>query len=145
MSLELSYAGSKGTHLQSVLDYNQDKVPGPGDPQANRPLPTYGSFTSMVDRGNSKYYSGQAKLEKKSVKGIYFLNSFTWSKAYDDQAEICCAGPPPNSWDVPSEEGLADFNETLRWVLSYDYLLPIGTGQKLLGGANGALNEVVGG
>ena len=145
MSLELSYAGSKGTHLQSVLDYNQDKVPGPGDPQANRPLPNFGSFTSMVDRGNSKYYSGQAKLEKKSVKGLYFLSSFTWSKAYDDQAEICCAGPPPNSWNVPSEQGLADFNETLRWVLSYDYLLPIGTGQKLMGGANGALNEVVGG
>ncbi|HEV2353268.1 MAG TPA: hypothetical protein VGR89_03450, partial [Puia sp.] len=145
MSLELSYAGSKGTHLQSVLDYNQDQVPGPGDPQTRRPHPNYGSFTSMVDRGNSKYYSGQVKLEKQAGQGLYFLSSFTWGKAYDDQAEICCAGPPPNSWDVPSEEGLADFNETLRWVLSFDYLLPIGSGQKLLGGAKGVANQVIGG
>ncbi len=145
MSLELSYAASKGSHLQSVLDYNQDQTPGADDVQSRRPWPNYGSFTSMVDRGNSKYYSGQAKLENHAGHGLYFLSSFTWSKAYDDQAEICCAGPPPNSWNVPAEQGLADFNETLRWVLSYDYLLPFGAGQKMLGGANGALNAIVGG
>ncbi len=39
MSLELSGAGSKGTHLQTILDYNQDKVPGPMDVQSRRPYP----------------------------------------------------------------------------------------------------------
>ncbi len=145
MSLEVSYAGSKGTHLQSVVDYNQDQVPGPSDPQLRRPYPNYGSFTSMVNRGNSDYESGQVKFEKHSGHGLYFLSSFTWGKAYDDQAEICCAGPPPNTWNLPSEMGLADFNETLRWVLSYDYLLPFGQGQKYLGGASSAVNQIIGG
>ncbi len=99
----------------------------------------------MVDRGNSKYYSGQAKVEDHAGNGLYFLSSFTWSKAYDDQPNLAYTGPPQNSWDVPAENGLADFNETLRWVFSYDYLLPIGQGQRYLGGANGPVNEVVGG
>src|SRR6185437_8178202 len=145
MSLEVSFAASKGTHLQSVLDYNQDQVPGPGDPQTRRPYPNYGSFTSMVDRGNSKYFAGQMRLEKQMSHGLHFLSSFTWSKAYDDQAEICCAGPPPNSWDVPSEMGLADFNETLRWSFSGDYALPFGSGQRFASGANSAMNQIIGG
>jgi hypothetical protein len=99
----------------------------------------------MVDRGNSKYYAGQAKLEKQAGHGLFFLSSFTWGKAYDDQAEICCAGPPPNSWDVQSEQGLADFSETFRWVFSYDYLLPIGSGQRFAGGVNRVVNQIIGG
>ncbi len=142
MSLQLAYAGGKGTHLQSDLDYNQDKVPGPGDVQTRRPYPNFGPFTGTSDRANSKYYSFQAKLEKQAGNGLYFLSSFTWSKAYDDQDGYPL---PQNSWDIPAEEGLANFNQTLRWVLSYDYLLPFGTGQRLLGGANHFLNEVVGG
>jgi Carboxypeptidase regulatory-like domain len=146
MSLEISYAGSKGTHLQSLLDYNQDKTPGPGSVQARRPYPNYGPFAAISNRGNSKYYSGQVKLEKRAGNGLYLLSSFTWSKAYDDQPEICCAAPfPQNTWDIPAEEGLADFNQNLRWVLSYDYLLPFGAGHRLLGGANGVLNQFVAG
>jgi Carboxypeptidase regulatory-like domain len=146
ISLELSYAGSKGTHLQSLVDRNQVMTAGPGDVQSRRPYPNYGPFAAIENRGNSKYYSGQAKLEKRTNKGLYFLSSFTWSKAYDDQPEICCASPwPQNSWDIRGEEGLADFNQNLRWVLSYDYLLPLGAGQRLLGGANRVLNQFVAG
>src|SRR6185437_2885413 len=66
----------------------------------------------------------------------------TWSKAYDDQDGYPI---PQNSYDIPAEEGLANFNQTLRWVFSYDYLLPFGKGQRLLAGANSLVNEVIGG
>ncbi|HKS71851.1 MAG TPA: carboxypeptidase regulatory-like domain-containing protein [Terriglobales bacterium] len=146
MSLELSYAGSKGTHLQSMIDPNQVVTPGPGDVQSRRPYPTFGPFAGISDRGNSRYYSGQAKLQKQTGQGLYFLSSFTWSKAYDDEPEICCSSPwPQNSWNIPSDTGLADFNQTLRWVLSYDYLLPFGPGHRFLGGAGPVLNQIVGG
>lgn len=145
MSLELSYAGSKGTHLQSLLDNNQDKTPGPGSVQDRRPYPTYGPFAAISNRGNSKYYAFQAKLQNHATHNLYFLSSFTWSKAYDDQPEICCSSPwPQNTWNIPAEEGLADFNQTLRWVLSYDYLLPFGKGQRLLND-NRALTAIIGG
>ncbi len=142
MSLELSYAGSKGTHLQSDIDYNQVPIPGPGDVQSRRPYPNFGPFSGTSDRANSKYNSFQAKLEKQTGGGLYLLSSFTWSKAYDDQDGYPI---PQNSYDIPAEEGLANFNQTLRWVFSYDYLLPFGKGQRLLGGAKPLVNEVIGG
>jgi hypothetical protein len=133
---ELSYAGSKGTHLQSLVDRNQDMVPGPGDVQARRPYPDFGPFAAIENRGNSGYNSMQVKIEKRASHGLYFLSSFTWSKAFNDQPEICCNQPwPQNSWNIAADRGLADFNQSLRWVLSYDYLLPFGKGHSLLGGS----------
>jgi hypothetical protein len=138
-TFELAYAGSKGTHLQSLVDRNQDMVPGPGDVQSRRPYPNFGPFASIENRGNSNYHSLQVKVEKHASHGLYFLSSFTWSKAINDQPEICCSSPwPQNSWNIPADRGLADYNQALRWVLSYDYLLPLGKGHALLGGSRAA-------
>ena len=41
MSVELAYAGSKGTHLQVLTDPNQVPIPGPGDIQPRRPYPQH--------------------------------------------------------------------------------------------------------
>jgi len=131
MSLSVAYAGSKGTHLQSVTDQNQDRTPGPGDVQARRPYPLFGPFTSIQNRGSSTYHSAQVKVEKQYSHGLTFLSSFTWSKTINDQPEICCAQPfPQNSYNVASERGLADYHEGLRWSSSFDYALPFGAGQK---------------
>lgn len=127
ITAEIAYAGSKGTHLQVVTDRNQDPTPGPGDVQARRPYPFYGSFTSIQNRGNSNYHALQMKVEKRTTEGLYFLSAFTYSKAINDLPEICCAQPyPQNSYDVGAERGLADFNQKFRWVFSFDYELPFG-------------------
>jgi len=127
ISIEVAYAGSKGTHLQVATDQNQDPVPGPGDIQARRPYPQYGPFTSIQNRGNSIYHALQVKGEKHLSHGLYFLSAFTYSKAINDLPEICCAQPfPQNSYDIGAERGLADFDQKLRWVFSFDYELPFG-------------------
>jgi len=144
MSLEVAYAGSKGTHLQSVTDPNQDPVPGPGDPQARRPYPQFGPFTAIQNRGSSIYHSLQLKGEKHLNHGLYFLSAFTWSKAINNLPEICCAFPfPQNSYDVAAERGRADFDQKLRWVFSFDYELPIGGSRSHID--NRVLDAVVGG
>ena len=127
VSLEVAYAGSKGTHLQSALDPNQDPTPGPGDVQARRPHPQFGGFTAMTNVGSSSYNALQVKAEKRAGHGLYLLSAFTYSKAINDLPEICCAAPfPQNSYDIAAERGRADFDQTLRWVLSFDYELPFG-------------------
>jgi hypothetical protein len=131
--VEIAYVGSKATHLQSILDLNQDRVPGPGDIQARRPLPQYGSFNNLVNRGNSNYHSLQLKAEKRISHGLSFLSSFTFSKSINDQPEICCSSPTPqNSYDLAVERGSSDFDQRMRWVTSFDYQLPIGKGQPYL-------------
>lgn len=135
----VAYAGSKGTHLQAVADRNQVKTPGPGQVQLRRPYPNFGGFASIENRANSTYNSLQIKVQKQTVHGLYLLSSFTWSKAFDDQPAICCDSPwPQNSWDIPADRGLSDANQTFRWVVSYDYELPVPRGFSLLGSTRAA-------
>jgi len=139
LSVEVSYAGSKGTHLQSLLDLNQVKTPGPGDIQSRRPWPNYGPFTSMTDIGSSTFNSLQVKAEQHVSHGLYFLSSFTYSKMINNLPEICCAQPyPQNSWDPSSDRGQSDTNQKFRWVTSFDYLLPFGKGTNILADSRAA-------
>jgi hypothetical protein len=130
---EAAYVGSKGTHLQVLVDHNQDPTPGPGDVQTRRPYPQYGPFTSIENHGNSSYHSLQLKVEKRLSRGLMFLSAFTFSKSINDQPEICCAAPwPQNSYDLTAEKGPSDFDSRFRWVSSFDYELPVGRGHQYL-------------
>jgi hypothetical protein len=144
ISLEVAYAGSKGTHLQAVTDPNQVPVPGPGDVQERRPYPQFGPFTAIQNRGNSNYNALQIKAEKHFSHGLYFLSAFTFSKAINDLPEICCAAPfPQNSYDISSERARADFDQKFRWVFSFDYEIPFGGSHANV--SNRVLNAVFGG
>ena len=140
-----AYVGTKGTHLQSLLDKNQIPTPQPSFDQSLRPYPQYGPFTSIVNRGNSTYHAFQLKAEKRTSHGLYFLSSYTFSKSINDQPEICCNAPwPQNSYNLAAEKGLSDFDNRQRWVTSLDYALPVGKGQKYLN-RGGVADAVLGG
>ncbi len=133
ISMEVAYAGSKGTHLQVLTDPNQVMIPGAGDVQSRRPYPNWGPFAAIQDRGNSTYNSLQVKVQKRYSHGLSFLSSFTYSKAINDLPEICCNQPyPQNSYNLSAEKGAADFDQQFRWVLSFDYELPFGRGRQFL-------------
>jgi hypothetical protein len=143
MSLQLAYAGSRGTHLKEELNFNQDVTPGPGDIQARRPYPFYGDFDSVTNNANSQYNSFQAKVEKRAGNGLFFLSSFTWSKMYD--TAVAGYPSPQNAYDPGADYGLSDLNQNLRWSFAYDYVLPFGKGRRFASGANTAVNEIIGG
>jgi outer membrane receptor protein involved in Fe transport len=133
VSLEIAYAGTKGVHLQSLTDQNQDLVPGPSDVQARRPYPFYSGFASIQMRGNSNYHSLQIKVEKHLSRGLYFLSAFTYSHAEDDTVPICCNQPwPDDSYNLQLLKGLADYQQKFRWVTSFDYELPFGKAQPFM-------------
>jgi Carboxypeptidase regulatory-like domain/TonB dependent receptor len=140
-----AYVGTKGTHLQSLVDRNQIPTPSANFDQNARPYPLYSGFTSIENRGNSTYHAFQLKAEKRTAHGLYFLSAFTFSKSINDQPEICCNSPwPQNSYDLAAEKGLSDFDNRKRWVSSVDYALPVGKGQRYLSGG-GPLDAVLGG
>lgn len=140
-----AYVGTKGTHLQVLRDLNQIPTPQPTYDQALAPYPQYGTFTSILNRGNSTYHAFQLKAEKRTSHGLYFLSAFTLSKAINDQPEICCNAPwPQDSYNIRAEKGLADFDNRKRWVNSIDYELPVGKGRPFLN-QDGVLNAILGG
>jgi hypothetical protein len=84
------------------------------------------------------------KGEKHLSHGLYFLSAFTFSKAINDLPEICCAAPfPQNSYDITAERGLADFDQHLRWVFSFDYEIPFGGSKSKI--SNRAVDAILGG
>ena len=91
-----------------------------------RPFPQFGGFTAIRNIANSNYNSLQVKTEKHASHGLYLLSAFTYSKAINDLPEICCAAPfAQNSYDLAAERGVADFNQKLRWVLSFRLRDPV--------------------
>lgn len=142
--LEIAYVGSKGTHLQVLRDHNQPR-PGPGDAQERRPYPQYGNFATITNSGSSSYNSLQVKLNKRWSSGLWLLSAFTYSKAFNDQPEICCASPwPPDSHNIAAEHGPADYDQRYRWVTSFAWDLPFGKGRHFLD-RGGLLDGIVGG
>ena len=130
--VEVAYVGSKGTRLQVLRDYNQP-TPGPGDPQERRPYPQYGDFATITNSGSSTFNSLQVKLNKRWSNGVWLLSAFTYSKAFNDQPEICCASPwPPDSYNIAAEHGPADYDQRYRWVTSFAWDLPFGKGRRFL-------------
>jgi len=140
-----AYVGTKGTHLQVLRDLNQIAVPQPTYNPALAPYPQYGTFASIENRGNSTYHAFQLKAEKRTSHGLYFLSAFTYSKAINDQPEICCNSPwPQDSYNIAAEKGLADFDNRERWVTSIDYELPVGKGRPFLN-RGGVADAILGG
>jgi hypothetical protein len=140
-----AYVGTKGTHLQSLVDRNQIRTPEATFNQDLRPYPQYAGFASIENRGNSTYHAFQLKAEKKTSQGLYFLSAFTFSKSINDQPEICCNSPwPQNSYNLAAEKGPSDFDNRERWVTSLDYALPVGKGQKFLS-QGGVADAILGG
>ena len=151
-----AYVGTKGTHLQVLRDLNQIPTPQPtydptlapychpiGPPGSGNCQ--FGTFTSILNRGNSTYHAFQLKGEKRTSHGLYFLSAFTFGKAINDQPEICCNFPwPENSYNIRAEKGLADFDNRKRWVNSIDYELPVGKGRPFLN-QGGVLDAILGG
>jgi TonB dependent receptor len=81
---EVAYTGNHSLRLPIVGDYNQAAPNLPGGAlgvQARRPNQSFGAITWVDPAGNNNYNGLSVRLEHRFSKGLYFLNSFTWSKA----------------------------------------------------------------
>ena len=81
-SLDVSYVGSKTTHLNQNIGIN-DPNPGPGAIQTRRPFAQWGAFVYPVFSENANYNAFQAKFESRNWHGLNTLVSYSWSKCID--------------------------------------------------------------
>jgi len=89
---EMSYLGSKGTHLGRFRQFNtplhtetgEDLSPRPGDLQSLRTWPGLGEIIQRQHIANSSYNALQVKAEKRLTARVSLLASFVWSKSIDD-------------------------------------------------------------
>ncbi len=165
-TLEVNYVGNKGTHLLDRININQplpvaspafcDASQGIGGdcPQAGRrPLPNFTNTTGTLDSrwiGYSNYNAGNVKVERRT-SDLAALVVYTYSKSMDDKSAAAGIGATNgfaghlNDRNPSLDYARSDFDVGQRFVASFVYNLPIGTGKKLLGTANRASDLVVGG
>ncbi len=142
MGFTIGYVGSKGTHLDHAYDANAP-LPSPLFQQANRPYPQFAALSVRSASASSTYDALQVSMEKKFSKGLSFLSAYTFSKAIDDGSAWNATVVDP--FNFRTERGLSTFDTRHRWVTSYTYDLPFGSGQRFGSHLSGAANMILGG
>ncbi len=151
MVLEVSYQGSKGTHLPLYYNINQPP-PGLGtvaQKQALRPYPQYGNINFLDAVGNSNFNGLLMKLQQRYSNGLSFLVSYTYGKSIDDTPGtpynvVPSRSSAENPKDFSLERGLSGFDIRSRFVFSPVYELPFGQGKRYLN-SNKFVGLIVGG
>ena len=154
--LELTYSGNHSSRLPIVADYNQAFPNLSGQTlgiQPRRPDQSFGAITWVDPAGISSYNGLAARLEHKFANGLYFLNSFTWSKALGDSEQALetpsvagnSAANPQNIYNLQAERGPSSYDVSFINVTSFVYQLPFGKGRKFGSQWNRVVDSALGG
>ncbi|MCU1260634.1 MAG: TonB-dependent receptor, plug, partial [Bryobacterales bacterium] len=150
--LDLAYVGSHGVHLMILADANQAVPNQPGQNlslQARRPYSNFNFIEIAYGAGFSSYNAFQAKLEKRFSRGLYLLNSFTWSKAIDNAAGHLETYGGDNSRanyaNLSNDKGLSSYDQPFNNTTSIVWDLPYGKGRSFGSNAPAAVQGVLGG
>ena len=147
MVATLDYVGTKGTHLSTLRNLNQQTFNANGIGTGIIPYPTLGPIEYRDSGGNSSYHGGELTLEKRFSRGLSFRGSYTYSKSLDEAQEHLAAGGTgsftQNAYNLNERRGPSDFDIRHKFAGSYIYELPFGRGRSYLN--DGALSHLLGG
>ena len=82
-----AYVGNKSRDIMILGDYNQARPNDAGENtplQARRPIQGFQDIQVAFAGGKGDYHALQVKVERRYTRGLYLLNSFTWSRARDN-------------------------------------------------------------
>ncbi|HEX4750466.1 MAG TPA: TonB-dependent receptor [Bryobacteraceae bacterium] len=164
---EVAYNGNHSLRLPILGDYNQANpnsvtatcnttitpaiTSGCLGVQARRPIQTFGAITWLDPAGDNDYNGFSTRLEHRFGGGLYFLNSFTWSKALGDSEQALEYYPgyyqanPQNIRNLSAERGPSSFDVEFIDVTSVVYQLPFGRGRQFGSNVNPFVDAVLGG
>lgn len=150
--LDVGYVGNRGVNQLILGDFNQAQPNLPGQNlnlDSRRPFRDFAFIQSAFAGGNTFYHGLQLKIEKRYSNGLYFLNSYTWSKAIDNAAGHLETYNGDNSrvnfYDLASERGLSSYDIPHNNVTSLIYEMPFGRGRKWGSDWNPVVNAFLGG
>ncbi|MDQ1451839.1 MAG: hypothetical protein QOJ42_1932 [Acidobacteriaceae bacterium] len=139
---EVNYVGTKSTHLDHLVDFNQPLIVN--GKATTVPYPNFGfiEYTDATSYGN---YNGlQASLDHRFNNGLSMRAAYTHSRSLDNAPEELesNSGGAPDGRNFAAWYGPSDFDIPHRVSLNYVYDLPFGHGKSML--SKGALAWVLG-
>ncbi|HKP36207.1 MAG TPA: TonB-dependent receptor [Pyrinomonadaceae bacterium] len=146
---EVAYVGSAGRNLLTVANIGTaGDQGGPG----SREVLGISNVIATRYRGSSRYDALQTKLEKRFVRGLSILSSYTWSHAIDDSpGGICSVGAgardcgPDDPLRPQLERGNSDTDVRHRFTFANVYDLPLGRGRSFGSNLPRAVDFFIGG
>jgi len=146
--VDIGYTGSKTTGLLAASMPNQP-TPGAAAIQSRRRFPQWGIINYWTPMAFSTYHGLTAKVDRRFSGGLFFLASYTWSKAIDIiQSPVFgdnTSGNSQNKDNIFAEKARAGFDRAHRLSFSSGYELPFGKGRKFGGGMSRLEDAVIGG
>lgn len=160
MLLDIGYVGNHAAKLILLADYNQARplttaelaLPAAQRPtlDARRPIQGFRSISGVLPAAYSNYHALQVKFERRFSKGVYVLNSFTWSKAIDNASQVLeepggNEGRPQNLYNIAADRGPGAYDQPFNNTTSFVWELPFGKGRAYLSSLPYAVDAVLGG
>jgi hypothetical protein len=153
MLVDVAYVGNHAVKLILLADLNQARPNNVGENlalDARRPIPGFRSISAVLPAAFSNYHALQVKFERRFSKGLYILNSFTWSKAIDNVSQVLeepggNTGTPQNLYNLAADRGLSPYDQPFNNTTSFVWEMPFGKGRAFLGDMPYALDAFIGG
>jgi hypothetical protein len=129
LAATVGYFGSRGHDLRISRNLNQP-VNGvrpfvalsPSSPiRPNAPL---GNISQVESTAYSSYHALWGAITKRPARGFQLDAWYTWSKSLDTNSLNSSGFAVQDSYDIPNQYGVSDFDARHRFVLSAIYELP---------------------
>jgi hypothetical protein len=146
--LEAQYLGSKGTHLENLIDYNAAPTAGSGALTTRVPHPAWGRVAGFSSGAAASYNALMLTAEKRLSRGLQFKGAYTFSKNLTKNGGRMAAGNTANiqnPYDLRNESGYSIDHLPHRFTGNWNYELPFGTGRAIGSGIGSGWNRLVGG
>jgi hypothetical protein len=150
--VDVGYVGNKSRDIMILGDYNQARPNGPTENatlQARRPIQGFQEIQIAYDGGKGDYHALQVKVERRYSRGLYLLNSFTWSRARDNASGHLETQNGDNSRvnyrNVAADFGTSGYDQPFNNTTSFVYELPFGRDRRFAASLPAVLEGILGG
>ncbi len=150
--VDVGYVGNRSRDILILGDFNQARPNAATENtalQARRPIPGFQEVQVAFAGGKGDYHALQVKVERRYSRGLYLLNSFTWSRARDNASGHLEVQNGDNSRvnyrDLEGEFGVSGYDQPLNNTTSLVWELPFGRDRRFASSMNPVMEGLLGG
>jgi hypothetical protein len=128
ISLDLTYTGTKGTHLDLLRSPNRAVPSDPLRTELSRRIPNAPGFTYDTSGASSIYHALQIGVRRRMARGLMVFGSYTFGKSIDNASSIGGGAQVvvQDDSNFAAERGLSSFDIRHQFRANYVYELPFG-------------------
>jgi hypothetical protein len=125
---EITYTGTKGTHLDLLRSPNRALPGSPLDTELVRRIPDAGEFTYDTYGASSIYHALRVSLRRRFASGFMLAGHYTFGKSLDNASSIGGGAQlvVQDDTNFAAERGLSSFDIRHQFRTMFLYELPFG-------------------